>query len=81
VDTNLERRIVCLLRERFSGSSICPSEVARAEAPSGEWCDLMEPTRRAARRLAHAGVIEVCQDGKAVEPANVRGPLRLRLTS
>ena len=51
--------------------------VARA-APFNGWRELMEPARRAARRMATRGVIEILQRGHVVDPASVRGPIRLR---
>ncbi len=39
----------------------------------------MEHVRRSARQLVHDGQIEITQSGKAVDPDNFRGPIRLRL--
>lgn len=68
-----------LLSERSGTGSICPSEVARAENPE-QWRDLLEPARRAARRLAARGVVEITQGGRAVDPSEARGPIRIRLS-
>jgi hypothetical protein len=38
----------------------------------------MEPARAAARRLAAAGRLEITQQGRVVDPASIRGPVRLR---
>jgi hypothetical protein len=76
-DRALERTILGLLDERASGATLCPSEVARSFAPD-RWRDLMEPARRAARRLVASGRIEILQHGRVVEPSNARGPIRLR---
>ncbi len=78
-DRALERTIVSLLASRVDHASLCPSEVARAVRGDGDWRALMEPTRRAARRLAHAGVVEIIQRGKIVDAAELRGPIRIRL--
>ena len=58
----------------------CPSEVARAEGGEA-WRDRMEDVRRAARRLAARGEVEVLQGGRVVDAATARGPIRLRLAS
>ena len=39
----------------------------------------MEHVRRSARLLAADGLIEITQKGKAVDPQDFRGPIRLRL--
>jgi len=77
-DGLLEAAILELLAARAGGATICPSEAARRVAATG-WRDLMEPTRRAARRLAAAGKLVILQRGRQVDPAAVRGPIRLRL--
>ena len=86
VDHALERAILDLLEERRRGGTICPSEAARAvaqdtrttEMSDGGWRDLMEPARRAARRLVAAGEIEITQRGRVVDPSTATGPIRLR---
>ena len=78
----LEREILRLLAERGSGKTICPSEAARAVAGSDErsdWEPLMEPAREAARRLVADGKIVVTQQGRVVDSATAKGPIRLRL--
>jgi hypothetical protein len=77
VDHRLEEGILGLLERRDRSSSICPSEAARQVAPE-DWRELMESTRRAARRLAAAGRLEFVQRGRAVDPSAARGPIRLR---
>ena len=81
VDRRLEETIVALLHQRPAGASICPREAARAIAGDDAWRALMEPARRAARRLAHKGTIEITQRGRVVDPCEFRGPIRLRLRS
>lgn len=78
LDQALERAIVDLLQARAGGASICPSEAARAVAGDG-FEALMERTRNAARRLAHAGTVQITQGGKPVDPSEFRGPIRVRL--
>lgn len=80
-DAALERIIVDLLAARGPGTTICPSEAARAHDPE-DWRDYMERTRRAARRLADRGFIEIMQGGTPVhDPSRTKGPIRLRLVS
>jgi Protein of unknown function (DUF3253)/Uncharacterized protein conserved in bacteria (DUF2256) len=80
VDRQLEEAIRNLLAARPRDATICPSEAARAVGGADEsaWRELMEPARRAARRLAAAGEVEITQAGHAVDPSSVRGPVRIR---
>jgi hypothetical protein len=77
VDRALEAAIAGLLDERGGAATICPSEAARVVDPDG-WRALMEPTRRAARRMVAAGALEILQGGRVVDPTAARGPIRLR---
>ena len=77
-DRRLEQAITTLLAERAAGASICPSEAARAVDPIG-WRAMMAPARAAARRLVHAGVCEITQRGRRVDPSAAAGPIRVRL--
>ncbi|RXH55703.1 DUF2256 and DUF3253 domain-containing protein [Granulicella sibirica] len=77
-DTALETAILDLLKARGRGKTICPSEAARAIKETG-WEDLMEPARRAARRLVAAGRIDILQKNKVVDGSTAKGPIRLRL--
>lgn len=77
VDENLENAILELLAQRGAGKTICPSEAARRVAPD-DWRSLMEPTRRAARRLCARGDLEITQRGRVVDPSSARGAIRLR---
>ncbi len=78
-DRELERAILELLSRRERGATICPSEAARAVFGEAEWRKHMEGARRAARRLVVAGVVEITQGGRAVDPSRARGPIRVRL--
>lgn len=82
IDRALEESIRRLLAGRAAGATICPSEAARAVALSSsevrEWAELMEPARRAARRLVAAGEVEITQGGKVVDPSTAKGPIRIR---
>ncbi|MEU6840512.1 DUF3253 domain-containing protein [Streptomyces sp. NPDC046716] len=75
----LEQAILGLLDER-PGRSICPSAAARAvyDGDDEGWRDLMEPARRAAAGLVAAGEAEITQRGRAVDPSEARGPIRIR---
>ena len=76
-DHKLERTISDLLDQRAGGATICPSEAARAVDPEG-WRDLMEPARRAARRMVAAGTVVITQGGRVVDPSTAKGPIRIR---
>ena len=81
VDAELETAIAELLDGVPIGATICPSEAARRVAPGGDperWRTLMEPARRAARRMVAAGTIEILQQGRVVDPSSAKGPIRLR---
>lgn len=77
-DRALEESILDLLGQRAAGATICPSEAARAVAGSDDWRDLMEPARRAARRLVDRGDVEITQAGHVVDPSTAKGPIRVR---
>lgn len=77
VDDQLSLAITMLLVDRVPGSSICPSEAARQVSPD-DWVELMEPARRAARRLMNDGVVEITQGGKVIDPSTAKGPIRIR---
>ena len=77
LDRALERTIDTLLAERRAGTTICPSEAARAVDPDG-WRELMPAARAAAGRLAAGGQVEVTQRGEVVDVATARGPVRIR---
>ena len=77
LDTELEAKILELLGQRAATATICPSDAARAVRPD-DWRDLMEPARRAARRLVASGEVTITQGGKPVDPSTARGPIRIR---
>jgi hypothetical protein len=79
VDTSLEAAILDLLSQRKPGASICPSEAARVVAGEQDWRTLMEPARRAARRLTARGEVVITQGGRQVDPSTAKGPIRIRL--
>ncbi|MGN6299965.1 MAG: DUF3253 domain-containing protein [Angustibacter sp.] len=77
-DRRLEVTILDLLDQRGAGKTICPSDAARAVGTDDSWRDLMEPARRAARRLVASGQVVVTQSGHVVDPSTARGPIRIR---
>lgn len=76
-DRALEVAIGALLDARAATSSTCPSEAARAVAPD-DWRPLMEPARRAARRMVARGEAEITQGGSVVDPSTAKGAIRIR---
>ncbi|MEO1065012.1 MAG: DUF2256 and DUF3253 domain-containing protein [Actinomycetota bacterium] len=76
-DRALEAAILDLLDRRRGGATICPSEAARAVGDD-DWRDLMEPARRAARRLVVDGAVEITQRGRVVDPSTAKGAIRIR---
>ena len=77
VDLALEAAIIELLDARARDASICPSEAARVVG-GDEWRALMEPARRAARRLVASGAAQITQKGRVVDPSTAKGPIRIR---
>lgn len=76
-DHELENKIRELLDARSRDSTICPSDVARAMSDDN-WRELMEPVRRAARRMVDAGEVQITQKGTVVDPSTAKGPIRIR---
>ena len=68
--------ILARLDQRARGLTICPSEVLAPEQKQDK--AVMEEVRRAARRLAADGQIEIVQKGVVVDPSAFKGPIRLR---
>ncbi|SDT06199.1 hypothetical protein SAMN04488570_3425 [Nocardioides scoriae] len=79
-DEQLEQAILDLLAKRKGGATICPSDAARVVGPAEDegWRELMEPARRAARRLVAAGRVEITQGGRVVDPSTAKGAIRIR---
>lgn len=74
---DIQAKILALLEDRGPDKSICPSEVARALRPRGNWRALMPAVRDAAAQLARRGAVEIRQRGKRVSPRSYRGPIRI----
>jgi len=82
-DAAIEEAMLGLVVARGAQKTVCPSEVARALGgphPDG-WGPLMQPVRRVAVRLAHAGRIAILRKGRPVDPDDFRGIYRLALPS
>lgn len=84
-DVALEDAIRDLLAARAGSGTVCPSEAARRVATldgragvKEGWKALMEPARRAARRLVARGEVEIVQAGRVVDPSTAKGPIRIR---
>jgi len=76
-DLRLEASIATLLGMRAKDATICPSEAAR-NVGGEDWRDLMEPARRAARRMVARGELQITQGGSVVDPSTAKGAIRLR---
>ncbi len=74
----IEAALLELANERGVGRTLCPSEVARRLWPDA-WREHMEDVRCGARRLAHRGALQISQHGRAVDPDDFRGPIRVGL--
>jgi hypothetical protein len=78
--TSVDVRLETLLRalvEKAGRQGVDPEDAAHCVDPNaGE--TLREPARRAARRLVAAGVAEMVQQGRVVDPSTARGSVRLR---
>lgn len=67
--------VMALLAAHDSGTTICPSEAARAITPSGDWRDAMPAVHAAVDRLLKDGLIRISWKGA---PASSRtGPYRI----
>jgi Protein of unknown function (DUF3253) len=79
-DAALEEAIFKLLAQRQSGTSICPSDAARAVYPdAAQWRAAMPRVRALAAQLADAGHLVVTQRGVKVDIRTAVGPIRLGL--
>ena len=78
--TETDRRLEATVVRLVSDGQDAPvtTELVARSAASDDWQPLYEPARRAARRLAHRGEVEIVQNGRAVDPGLVRGPFSIR---
>ena len=77
-DERIVAKIFELLDRCAAGSTICPSDAARAlEQDARRWRALMPEVRRVAAGLAASGRLRVTAKGEDVDALNARGPIRL----
>ena len=69
-DVALEQEVLAALRSRRRGAVIDPEQTVIGER---------EMVRRAVRRLAARGEVQIVQAGRVVDPSRARGPLGVRL--
>lgn len=72
-----EAAILTLAAQHGTAKSFTPTDVAQQLAEN--WRPLLNHIRAAARRLAEKGQIDILRHGKPVEPAALKGVIRLRL--
>ena len=78
LDHDLEERILGMLAGRGARATVDAAEVARAAAGSEPSETLVEPVRRAARRLVARGEVVIVQGGTVVDPSTAKGPIGIR---
>lgn len=66
---------LALLEERSPDASICPSEVARAISPDGEWRKAMPTVHAAIDALLGEGLVRISWKGKGLDSRT--GPYRI----
>jgi hypothetical protein len=76
----IEAAILALAGARGTASSVSPEDVAKSLAPEA-WRPLLGAVRRGAAGLAAAGRIDILRKGKPIDPAELRGVIRLRIRS
>ncbi|MBU6449782.1 MAG: DUF3253 domain-containing protein [Rhodospirillales bacterium] len=79
-----EQTILEILATRGKHQSISPTDAAKALAGNlsdESWRRFLAPVKQAAQRLARAGQIEILRKGKPIDPEQLHGVIRLRLTS
>ncbi|MGI3783297.1 MAG: DUF2256 domain-containing protein, partial [Janthinobacterium lividum] len=75
VDVRLEEVLQALV-DQAGRKGVDPDDAARSVDPEAA-AALHEPARRAARRLVAAGVAEMVQGGRVVDPSTARGGVRV----
>lgn len=76
-DEALETAIRDLLARGSRTAGVGATDVAR-EVGGDDWRAVVEPARRAARRLVAAGEVELVQGGRVVDPSTAKGEFRIR---
>ena len=79
-DAQLEKSITGYLTQ-YPGKAISSAELLKLlhATDTQTHTTKAEDVRRAMRRLAHQGRIEVIQQGKRIKPQNIRGEVQVRL--
>jgi Protein of unknown function (DUF3253) len=75
--SRFDEAILRVAAKRGEAKSFTPTEVASELAE--DWRPLLAHVRAAARRLAVAGRIDILRHGKPIDPAAMKGVIRLRL--
>ena len=73
----VELAILSLVTQAGPGKSISTEDAARTLAL--DWHAKLSAVRRAALRMAQAGMIDILRKGKRVDPADAKGVIRLAL--
>jgi hypothetical protein len=77
-DTLIARTITALLARRKAGSSICPSEAARAlSSDDATWRGLMPRVRGVAQTMRRQGQLRITRGGEPLGEDLDGGPIRL----
>jgi len=76
LDRRLEELILDELARGAAPPGLCPTVVARA-ARADDWQKVVEPVRRAGRRLALRGLVRFVQRGRDVDAGAARGPIHI----
>ena len=75
ITTDLGDMVLEILLSRSPGSTVCPSEVARAIAPGAAWRDAMPAVHSAVDRLFDEGAVRISWKGQSL--ATRAGPYRI----
>jgi hypothetical protein len=78
-DTRLEATLLELLGRHPRSTGVDPADaISQVTDDPDATAALIEPARRAARRLVARGEGEIVQNGRVVDPSTARGPFRIR---
>jgi hypothetical protein len=77
-DTQLEKAILDMAKQRGPDKSVCPSEIARQLFGKG-WRRHMGEVRDASIQLKHQQLVDITQKGVAVDVDHIKGPIRIKI--
>jgi hypothetical protein len=79
LEARLEATLLAMLARLAPGKTLSPADVAIAVGGKhpDDWSPLMQPLRRVAVRLAHAGRLDIVRKGRIVDPDDFKGVYRL----